>query len=166
MRFRNLALSAANAVITVTLPVASANAGTATTSFLVTANVNSNCIIDATDLDFGDYDPVGGALDGQSQISVTCLKTTQWNVGLNAGTAAGATVTTRKMTGPGAFLLDYALFSDAARTTNWGETVGTDTVSGTGTGATQIVTVYGRIPASQNVGVGGYVDTITATVTF
>ena len=37
---------------------------------------------------------------------------------------------------------------------------------GTGTGATQIVTVYGRIPASQNVGVGGYVDTITATVTF
>jgi spore coat protein U-like protein len=70
------------------------------------------------------------------------------------------------MTGPGAFLLNYGLFTDATRTTNWGETVGTDTVSGTGTGATQIVTVYGRIPATQNVGIGGYVDTITATVTF
>lgn len=165
MRFRNLALGVAGMIIVV-LPVSSALAGTATTSFLVTANVNSNCIIDATDLDFGDYDPVGGALDGQSQISVTCLKTAQWNVGLNAGTSTGATVTTRKMTGPGAFVLDYGLFSDATRTTNWGNTVGTDTVSGTGSGATQIVTVYGRIPASQNVGVGGYVDTITATVTF
>jgi len=166
MRFRYLALVVAGAVITIGLPFSSAIAGTATTSFLVTANVNANCIIDANDLDFGDYNPVGGALDGQSQISVTCLKTTQWNVGLNAGTAAGATVTTRKMTGPGAFLLAYGLFSDATRTTNWGQTVGTDTVSGTGTGAAQIVTVYGRIPASQNVGIGGYVDTITATIAF
>jgi spore coat protein U-like protein len=39
-------------------------------------------------------------------------------------------------------------------------------VSGTGTGGDQIVIVYGLVPASQNVGAGGYVDTITATITF
>ncbi|HEX4737450.1 MAG TPA: spore coat protein U domain-containing protein [Allosphingosinicella sp.] len=88
------------------------------------------------------------------------------NIGLNQGTFTAATVTTRKMKGPGTFSLSYSLFSDAARANNWGNTVGVDTVSGTGTGGDQLATVYGQIPATQNVGGGGYQDTITATVTF
>ena len=70
------------------------------------------------------------------------------------------------MTGPPAFHINYELFSDPAHTTNWGDTVGTDTVSGVGTGAVEVVNVYGRIPAAQNPAVGGYADTITATITF
>ena len=140
------------------------NAATATTTFTVTANVAVACTITATNLVFGDY--TSAQLDGQSEITLTCTNTAEWNVGLNAGTFTGATVTTRQMTGPGAFSLAYGLFSDPARTVNWGDTVGTDTVSGVGTGGVEVLNVYGRIPAAQNVGAGGYLDTITATITF
>jgi spore coat protein U-like protein len=163
---KNARLVLASSVAAAALIAAPANAATQQTTFLVTANVNSSCTISAADLVFGDYDPTGGDVDGQSNVTLNCTNSSPWNVGLNAGTFAGATVTTRKMTGPGAYSLSYGLYSDAARSTNWGNTVGTDTVSGTGTGGSQIVTVYGRIPGTQNVGAGGYQDTITATVTF
>jgi spore coat protein U domain-containing protein, fimbrial subunit CupE1/2/3/6 len=149
----------------VDLPTGPAGAATATTTFLVTANIAVSCTITATDLDFGDY--ANAQLDGQSQITVTCTNTATWNVGLNAGTCTGATVTTRCMTGPGAAALNYSLSSDATRIVNWGNTVGTDTVSGTGTGGPEIITVYGRIPAGQTTApAGGYTDTITAEITF
>jgi spore coat protein U-like protein len=71
------------------------------------------------------------------------------------------------MSGPGPSQLDYQLYSDPTRTVVWGNIVGTDTVSGTAIGLPQTVDVYGRIPAGQNrIRDGGYVDTITATVTF
>jgi spore coat protein U-like protein len=143
-----------------------ANAATSTAQFLVTANVNAACLISATDLNFGDY-LTGAQLDGQSEITLVCTDTTAWNVGLNAGTGSGATVNTRHMTGPGGATINYGLFTDAARSDNWGNTVGTDTVSGTGSGTTQFVQVYGRIPSGQTTSApGGYQDTITATVTF
>jgi spore coat protein U-like protein len=70
------------------------------------------------------------------------------------------------MTGPGAAVLGYSLFSDAARTVNWGQTIGTDTVTGTGNGSAQAITVYGQATAGQFVAPGAYTDTITATVTY
>jgi spore coat protein U-like protein len=70
------------------------------------------------------------------------------------------------MTGPGSALLGYSLFSDSARTVNWGQTVGTDTVTGTGNGTAQALTVYGDVPAGQYLAPGSYSDTITATVTY
>ena len=59
--------------------------------------------------------------------------------------------------------MDYSLFSDAARTVNWGQTPGTDTVAGTGTAAAQVITIYARLPA-QYPSPGSYADTIVATV--
>jgi spore coat protein U-like protein len=137
---------------------------TATTSVPVTANVQSACTITATNLNFGNY--TRAQLDGQSAIQLNCANATAWNVGLNAGASPGATVATRNMTGPGSSQLAYSLFSNAGRTINWGNTVGTDTVSGTGTGASQTLNVYGRIPAAQSASTGTYVDTIVATITF
>jgi len=66
----------------------------------------------------------------------------------------------------GTSVLKYALYSNSARTTNWGNTVGTDTVSWTGTGSTQSLTVYGQIPGGQSPKPGSYLDTITATITY
>ena len=62
--------------------------------------------------------------------------------------------------------MGYRLFSNSGRTTNWGNTVGTDTVAGTGSGAVQSLTVYGQIPAGQYLRPGNYADTITATITY
>ncbi len=164
MRLLGLFGAAVSLVVVNALFAPAVNAATATTTFTVTADVAVACTISATNLVFGDY--TSAELDGQSQITLTCTNTAEWNVGLNAGTFPGATVTTREMTGPGAFSLAYGLFTDPAHTNNWGDTVGTDTVSGVGTGGVEVLNVYGRIPAAQNVGPGGYLDTITATITF
>lgn len=141
-----------------------AQAATATTTFQVTATVQATCLISATNLAFGTY--TGVVTTSTSTITVTCTNTSPYNVGLNAGTATGATVTTRQMSGPGGASLSYALYQDAAHTKNWGNTVGTDTVAGTGNGSAQALTAYGQVGAGQFVTPGAYVDTITATVTF
>jgi spore coat protein U-like protein len=136
----------------------------ATTSFVVTAVVQATCTISTTSLSFGTYS--GAVVNSTSTISVTCTNTTSYNVGLNAGTATGATVTNRSMTGPASALLGYKLFSNSGRTTNWGNTVGTNTVGGTGSGIVQPLTVYGQIPAGEYVRPGSYTDLIVATVTY
>jgi spore coat protein U-like protein len=137
---------------------------TATTSFPVTAIISPSCTITANPLTFGNYS--GLLLNSTSTIFVSCSKATPYNVGLNAGASTGATVTHRSMTGPVSANLNYQLFSDSGHTTNWGNTVGTDTVAGTGNGAAQSLTVYGQIPAGQLVRPGSYTDTITATLTY
>ncbi len=137
---------------------------TATTSFTVTAIISKECSVSATNLAFGNYS--GALINSTSTISVLCTNTTAYNVGLNAGLATGATVTNRSMTGPSSALLHYSLFSNSSYTTNWGNTVGTDTVAGTGNGTTQPVTVYGQIPAGQLAKPGSYTDTITVSVTY
>jgi spore coat protein U-like protein len=139
-------------------------AATATTTFGVSATVQATCLVSATAMAFGTY--TGAVATSTSTVSVTCTNTTPYNVGLSAGLATSATVTTRSMTGPAAALLSYSLFSDAARTVNWGQTIGTDTVTGTGNGAAQPITVYGQVAAAQYVAPGAYADTITATVTY
>lgn len=142
-----------------------ARAATSTTTFTVSTNVQTTCVISATKLSFGPYSGTSES-DSTSIITVQCSNSTPYNVGLDAGTATGATVTTRKMTGPGSALLNYALYSDTAKTKNWGNTVGTDTVTGTGNGLAQSLTVYGRVPAGQGAASGIYTDTITATITY
>ena len=47
----------------------------------------------------------------------------------------------------GSNTINYLLYTDSARTTVWGNTVGTDTVAAIGNGASQSFTVYGRVPA-------------------
>jgi spore coat protein U-like protein len=89
------------------------------------------------------------------------------NVGLSAGTATGATVSNRSMTLTGGItLLKYDLLRGSYTGSNWGQTIGTDTVTGSGTGFVQSLIVYGKIPAGQSVAQGTYTDTITATITY
>jgi len=139
-------------------------AGTANTPFQVTATVQATCLISAGAMAFGTY--TGVVADATSTISVTCTNTTPYNVGLSAGTTTGATVTSRKMAGPGTDQLSYGLFRNPAHSNNWGETVGTDTVADSGSGSAQSITVYGEVPAAQYVVPGAYTDTITATITY
>src|SRR4051794_33671627 len=149
---------------TVTVSVTGSGVTTATSNFNVRTTVQKACNVAATALNFGAY--TNALINATSTISITCTSTTTYTVGLNAGTATGATVTNRSMTGPSGALLGYKLFSNSGRTTNWGNTVGTDTVAGTGSGVLQSLTVYGQLPANQNVLPGGYSDTITVTITY
>jgi spore coat protein U-like protein len=146
------------------LPLTQAAAATATTTFSVTATVLTTCSVTATNLNFGPYS--GVLVDAESSVSPTCSTGTPYTIGLTQGTATGATVSNRSMTGPAAELLHYELFQDSSHATPWGDTIGTDTLSSTGTGAEQTFPVFGVIPAGQFVQSGQYSDTVTVTLTF
>ena len=140
-------------------------AGGASTQVPVATNVKSSCNISAGALNFGSY--TGAVLDGVGTLSVSCNTPTKYEVGLGVGNAPGATVTSRKMTGPSASTLGYLLFSDAGRTINWGDIGGSGTVTGSGTGTAQTLTVYGRILTGQSISApGSYTDTVVVTVRY
>jgi spore coat protein U-like protein len=140
------------------------------TTFNVTAQVNATCVINlAGALTFPAYAPNQGAQASSSTISVNCTNTTPFNIGLNAGTGSGATVNNRIMTS-GTNTLNYSLYQDSGHSLVWGNTVGTNTVSGTGGGlgggSAITRTVYGQIPSQPGTPPGNYADTITVTVTY
>ena len=141
-------------------------AATATSSFTVSITIAATCTVNsASTLNFGNQGILSTNVDQTSTIQVTCTNTTPYNIGLDAGTGSGATVTTRKLTSGGA-TVNYTLYSNSGRTTVWGNTVGTDTVTGTGNGSGQNFTVYGRVPPQTTPAPGSYSDTITVTVTY
>ncbi len=150
-------------VLTTTL-CGAAYAADDTDSMTVSATVLATCDVQANDLVFGGYDPVVAShLDAATTLSVTCTNGTGYNVALNLG--SGATPGVRHMTG-GANTLNYTLYRDASRTQLWGQTTGSDTRAGTGTGNAATIDLYGRVPMRQTAPSGDYEDTITVTVTW
>ena len=149
------------------LPLAhSSNAATTTSTFTVQMTVTSSCVINsASTLNFGSQGVLVANVDNASTLQVQCTSTTPYNIGLDAGLGTGATVAVRKMTN-GASTINYSLYRDSGRTTVWGNTVGTNTVAGTGNGALQSYTVYGRVPPQATPAAATYSDTITVTVTY
>lgn len=142
-----------------------ASAGLVNGIVTVATSVLSFCSVSGSAIPFGLYS--SSQVDQTGNISVLCTFGTSYNIGLDAGTGTGATTAVRKMTGAtSGGTLNYALYRDAARTSVWGSTIGTNTVSGIGIGLFQNVTVYGRIAASQTPNADTYADTVTITLTY
>src|SRR5271169_1247948 len=142
------------------------HAATVTTTFTTQITITAACIINsASNLNFGAAGVLAANVDQTSTIQVQCTNTTPYSVSLDAGTGTGATVAARKMTN-GANTVTYSLYSDAGRTIVWGNTIPTNTVAGTGNGASQAYTVFGRVPPQATPAPALYTDTITATVTY
>jgi len=142
--------------------------GSKTTTFDVTLTIIADCTIAASNLNFGSSQGVlAAAVNANTTLNVTCTNTTPYNVGLNAGTGTGSTVAARLMSGTGAntSTIQYTL-KQTSGGSNWGNTQGTDTVSGTGTGSSQSLTVFGNIPVQTTPQPDAYKSTITATVYF
>jgi spore coat protein U-like protein len=140
-----------------------ANAATNTATINISTTVPASCLIAAAPLVFANYS--GTQVNNQTNLTVTCTNTTTYTIALNPGATSGTSVNTRQMlSGPNT--LNYALFSDAGLTKNWGQTTGTDTVAGTGTGLAQTVPVYGQIAGGQNAVPGNYTDQVVATITY
>jgi spore coat protein U-like protein len=146
-----------------------AAADTATDTFAVTATVANSCTVTAADLAFGTYvQTAGTATDATSAVAVNCTTGASYTVSLNAGAGTGATFATRIMES-GSNDLNYTLYRNAAHTEVWGDgTSSSNTVTGTGNGAIQNLTVYGRVFADQSdtAPASSYSDTVTATVTY
>nr|WP_074296549.1 spore coat U domain-containing protein [Paraburkholderia phenazinium] len=155
------------------LPIADAatySNGTATATLTVSLTLQANCSIAASPLNFGTNGVLATAINQQTNVAVTCTNTTPYNVGLDAGTVTGSSVTSRLMagtaTGNTATTVGFQLYQDSGHTTVWGNTQGTNTVAGTGTGAAQSIAVYGQVPAQSTPKPDTYQTTVTATVYF
>jgi spore coat protein U-like protein len=164
---RGVALFAGTAAVSA-LVASPASAGTANSSIAVNATVTANCTVSSSSVEFGDVDTTSGAnVDKEGGLSIACTNGTTWAASAGLGNGTGATFAIRKMT-VGSNRLNYTLYTDSARGTVWGDGTGsTAKITGTGTGGTQSVVVYGRVFSGQtSVPAGSYGDLVSVTVTY
>lgn len=152
------------------VPADCASVGTSggTFGFPVSANVVKSCLVSADPLDFGTVDGIASStnIDSTTTIRVVCSKPTAYNVlliPLNGDTGGSSAM--KGQTAGNTDTVPYRLYSNAARSVAWGSLADND-VSGTGTGLTQSLTVYGRVPGLPNVQPDSYKDVVTVNVTY
>lgn len=164
-----LGTATAPAACTTTAGVTGNKVATGGFPFTVTANVLPQCsAYVTTDMDFGsNAGAVTGNIDRTSTIGLTCINRTAYTIALDNGLYASGTVRRMRHETDPAWFIPYELYRDGARTQRWGSTANVDLVSGTGTGAAQTLTVYGRAPPTSGaVAAGSYSDQIKVTITY
>jgi spore coat protein U-like protein len=133
----------------------------------------ATCTIAATPVSFGSYNVFAAvATDSTGSLTFRCSGTgnsgNNISISIALGRGSSGSFTPRAMVlANGA--LAYNLYQDAARTTIWGDGTGGTRAYVTGTAPRNrdtTVTIYGRIPAQQDVSAGSYADTVTATINF
>jgi len=137
-------------------------------TYYIQAVVNSDCQLgNISTMDFGTvFQNLTQNVDSTATITVTCnggQGANGYHVGLGDG--LNSTSGQRRLQGPGGYL-NYGLYRDAQRTSNWGNSNGYNDVSGTGNGQPQTLTVYGRVPAQATPGVGTFTDTVVVTISY
>lgn len=121
----------------------------------------ATCSVSPQGVSFGSYDTLSStALDGVGNINVTCDALVTFTVSLSTGSGS---YDERLMTGGGA-QLGYNLYSDVTRLIVWGDGTTAGNVSASGTNVD--LSVYGRIPALQNIPANAYTDSISVTVSY
>ncbi len=155
--------------------IAPANAAeSAPDYFDVTITIAKSCDITATtNVAFGSQLASTGTVTPETDGSVTveCTVDIPYDVALNGGLHSGNDISARQMLHTnGTDSIAYDLLQTDGGVA-WGETVGTNTVSGIGTGfgpdaSTEPHIVYAEATITGTERVGDYSDTITATVTF
>ena len=160
---------AATLAVTTSAVLAATSPATATFQVLITVAKACSVVAGAgSKIDFGTVDSSDTNLSGSSNISVTCSKTTPYNIGLlpsnNSTTGAGV-----MSPASGSDTVSYQLRSVSATGSVWGSTATSTAVgngvAGTGTGAAQTIPVYATV-ASANVTPGTYSDTVTVQVNY
>lgn len=131
------------------------------------------CGVSPQGVNFGAYSARNASpTDSIGAIKVSCRGTVGDSVSYTVALSSGASGSflVRTMNGAAA-ALSYNLYTDAARSTVWGDGTGnshaiTDGYALTAVGVTRTYPVYGRLFVGQNVAVGSYADSISVTVTF
>ena len=142
--------------------------GSISAAFTVTTVVVPECTIAATNLAFGNYDPVvanaAAALDTTGQVDVYCTRSTNATISLSNGLWFSGG---RRLRNAAPDFLNYGLFRNAARSAAW-LSVAPDVVTQVSSSklTPMAMTVYGRIPSNQDPRVGSYSDTVQATVNY
>lgn len=156
------------ALVALAVSATAAQAATTTATFQVKMVVVNGCLITLVpgDLDLGTV--VAGDINrwASNNFKINCASGLAYNVGLlpSNNNANGAGVMTS-----GGNTQAYQLYKDAAFTQVWGNTIGTNTVSGTGAGMAvgNAITLnhYAKV-TTVSAPAGTYADTVTLTVTY
>jgi spore coat protein U-like protein len=133
--------------------------------FTVSVTIDPHCGVTATMLDFGTAGVLQTEVDGTNTLFVTCSATTPYSISLNGGLTGAVDPTQRKMS-KGAETVTYGLYRNSGRTQPWGDSIGSNTVAGVGTGLAQSFAIYGRVPSQPTPSPGTYTDTVVVTVTY
>lgn len=129
--------------------------------------VEAACSISTTGVSFGPYNVFDTApADSTGSVRYQCTG----SVGIltiSLGPGSGGTYQPRRMVS-GTNTLNYNLYLDAARVLLWGDGSGGTSwfTAAAASGKAVTVTVFGRIPAAQDVAAGTYTDTIVVTIQF
>ena len=132
------------------------------------AHAAPGCTISATSVNFGSYNVfTGSTTDSTGTVTINCNGSAH-NITVGLSQGSSSTFNPRTMI-KGGETLTYNLYRDAARTTIWGDGTGgtsTYTNANPANNADIILTVYGRVPAGQDVSAGAYSDTVAAVINF
>jgi spore coat protein U-like protein len=143
----------------------------------VSANITANCSLSNTDLNFGDYDATGinrsRDLLATATISTTCTSGATGVVTMGQGEHVFYCISNncirRMANSEETSHLTYQIYTDAGYSVVWNHNTGDmrSVANVTGSGASQGMTVYGKIPKNQiNATAGSYSDTIIITLTY
>jgi len=129
-----------------------------------------HCSVTSTPVSFGNYDVFSTVpLDSTGIITLSCsnpeIKPMPVTVSISSGGSGSFNPRQMRLAG-GTDRMNYYLFIDPSKTTIWGDNTG-----GTSTFTSTIVrnptlnaTIYGRIPAKQDLRAGAYSDSLLVTV--
>jgi spore coat protein U-like protein len=140
-------------------------AGTLNWNFSMNAQVPAKCTVSSAALNFGAPGTLISAIDAQTNLGIRCSPGLSYQVQLNGGLSGATNPTLRRMT-KGAEFVTYGLYRDPARSQPWGDTLGGNTLSGTGSGLSITTPVYGRVSAQTTPSPGIYTDTVAVTIQY
>lgn len=162
---RNRMVSTASGFALALMAGSAAHSATDTANMTVQLTVSASCAIQAANtLTFTTATaPLTANIDNNSTIDIICSNGQTYEIGLDGGTAAD--VANRTMVNGGEDVA-YSLSTVAPGGANWDDIGGANTISGTGTGATQTHTVFGRVPPQTTPTAGLYTDTVLVTIEY
>lgn len=124
---------------------------------------------------FGSYNSIGGVVrDSLGQVTITCTGTANERVDYTLHSTAGSGSYSGRTALSANSSLTYNIYTDPSRTTVWGDgTSGTQPITGSfninssGTETQHEITIYGRIPAGQNLAkTGSYTDSVAINMSY
>lgn len=120
-----------------------------------------------TAVSFGAYDVFAAVPNnnGVGGLTIRCIGGGGPSFAVTLSTGQSNSYAARVMKS-GANQLTYNLYTNSARTVIWGDGTGGSSMMTAAANSTTTLSVFGQIPAGQDVPVGTYTDSITATVTF
>ena len=139
---------------------------------LAAGRADAVCNVAATGISFGNYDVFStGPVDSTGTVTVSCDDIPPVSPVIAIGPGGAGTFLPRGMRHASLpDRLGYNIFTSPSMAVVWGDgTGGTSTVTMgpvPGRRPPRPVTIYGRIPAGQNVSAGTYSDTLVVTITW